>query len=174
MLRVNRDLNAWGISLLEVGPADRVLEVGFGPGWAMRRLAKIAVDGLVAGMDHSALMVRQARRRNSAAVQAGRVALCLGSAAAIPLSDESFDKVYSANSLSFWAEPIACLWELRRAMKPGGTIVAALQPRRVNGQERKEIGEKVAGQMACAGFRDVRLEFKDIRPVPAICVVGLK
>jgi len=58
--------------LLAVEPNARVLELGCGPGVAMAALAERAVDGLVVGVDHSPIMIRQARRRNAAAVAAGR------------------------------------------------------------------------------------------------------
>src|SRR5215467_5944699 len=56
-----------------------VLEVGFGPGIAIRALSRRATHGLVCGIDHSAVMVRHATRRNAAAVRAGRVDLRLAS-----------------------------------------------------------------------------------------------
>src|SRR5215470_19335500 len=40
--RMNADCGAWVCGLLEVGPNDRVLEVGFGPGVVIQRLAKLA------------------------------------------------------------------------------------------------------------------------------------
>jgi SAM-dependent methyltransferase len=67
----NRKRNVWAVGLLEVGPGDRVLEIGFGPGLAIRELSRLATRGCVCGIDHSAEMVRQARRRNARAVRAG-------------------------------------------------------------------------------------------------------
>src|SRR5689334_9035794 len=69
----NRNRNIWVVSLLDVAATDRVLEIGFGPGIAIREAAARATDGTVCGIDHSAVMVRQARRRNADAVRAGRV-----------------------------------------------------------------------------------------------------
>src|SRR2546430_13477270 len=76
----NRQRNVWAGGLLGVEPTDRVLEIGFGPGIAIRELSRRATHGLVCGVDHSAVMVRQAIRRNADAVRAGRVDLRLGSA----------------------------------------------------------------------------------------------
>jgi hypothetical protein len=38
----NRRRNAWAVSLLDVQRDDRVLELGFGPGVAIRELSRIA------------------------------------------------------------------------------------------------------------------------------------
>jgi SAM-dependent methyltransferase len=73
----NRRRIAWAVSLLEAAPTDRVLEIGFGPGIAIRELSRRVTRGLVCGVDHSAVMVRQAARRNAAAMSTGRVDLRL-------------------------------------------------------------------------------------------------
>src|ERR1700761_321475 len=70
----NRQRNRWVVSLLDVRPADQVLEIGFGPGLAVAALVR-AGAGHVYGIDHSSVMVRQASRRNAAAIRADRVTL---------------------------------------------------------------------------------------------------
>jgi SAM-dependent methyltransferase len=70
----NRKRNRWAAALLEVLPQDHILEIGFGPGLAIRELARRGIDGFVLGIDHSEVMVRQAAIRNRAAVEQGRVA----------------------------------------------------------------------------------------------------
>src|SRR6266566_3716781 len=102
----NRKRNIWAVGLLDVQPDDRVLEIGFGPGVAVREVARRATSGLVVGIDHSEVMLRQARRRNAAAVRDGRVDLRLGSAEHLPGFDESFDKILAVNSLMFWDDPV--------------------------------------------------------------------
>ena len=69
--RSNRQRNRWAVSLLDVQPSDRVLEIGFGPGVAIAELASRATRGQVYGIDHSTVMVGQASRRNAAAIRAG-------------------------------------------------------------------------------------------------------
>ena len=70
----NRQRNVWAVGLLGVEPTDRVLDIGFGPVIAIRELSRRATQDLVCGVDHAAVMVRQATRRNAAAGRAGRVA----------------------------------------------------------------------------------------------------
>jgi SAM-dependent methyltransferase len=68
----NRRRNVWAVSLLDVQRDDRVLEIGFGPGIAIGELSRIATDGYVCGLDHSALMLRQAAKRNAKGIRRGR------------------------------------------------------------------------------------------------------
>ncbi|WP_456858055.1 class I SAM-dependent methyltransferase [Bradyrhizobium sp. USDA 4515] len=82
MSRTNADCGAWVADRLEVGPDDSVLEVGFGPGVVLQRLSTLVPAGRVAGIDPSQEMVGQARARNAAAIEDGRVELWLGSVSA--------------------------------------------------------------------------------------------
>jgi ubiquinone/menaquinone biosynthesis C-methylase UbiE len=74
------------VSLLDVQPDDRVLGIGFGSGLAILELSRIAHEGRVCGVDHSDLMVRQARRRNADGCRRGVVDLRLGSVDELPAS----------------------------------------------------------------------------------------
>ena len=96
--------NAWIISLLAMGRDDRILEIGFGPGVVIQSIAAIATEGFIAGIDASPLMVQQASRRNTQAIQDGRVQLQQGSALALPFEDTSFDKALSINSVQIWPD----------------------------------------------------------------------
>jgi ubiquinone/menaquinone biosynthesis C-methylase UbiE len=119
----NKPANVWAISLADVRPSDRVLEIGFGPGVAIRQLARLAPDGHVCGVDFSPEMVRQARKLNAAFVAAGRVDLREGDATTLPFEDKTFDKVLAVNVIYFWPEPLPSLDEIRRVLKPGGRLV---------------------------------------------------
>lgn len=171
----NRKRNVWAVGLLDVQPTDRVLEIGFGPGVAIQELARRATSGLVVGVDHSELMVRQARKRNAAAVRADRVDLRLGSAEDLPVFDERFDKVLAVNSLMFWDDPRARLEELRALLRPGGRIAIAYQPRGPGATDETaaHAGHELAEQFGAAGFTDVRVEMLDLKPTAVVCVLGV-
>jgi ubiquinone/menaquinone biosynthesis C-methylase UbiE len=84
--RSNRLRDRWAVSLLDVHPTDWVLEIGFGPGVAIAELARRATGGKVYGIDRSEVMVRQAGRRNAAAIRAHRVQLAHASVDQLPSS----------------------------------------------------------------------------------------
>ena len=125
----NRQRSRWAVSLLDIQPADQVLELGFGPGVAIAELAR-AGAGHVYGVDHSGVMLRQASKRNAAAIRAGRVTLIRASADQLPPAlDGPFDAILAVNSLGFWPAPGQRLAELRRRLAPGGRLAIASQPR---------------------------------------------
>jgi SAM-dependent methyltransferase len=169
----NQQRNRWVVSLLGVRPASRVLEIGFGPGLAIAELAR-AGAGHVYGADHSAVMLRQASRRNAAAIRAGRVTLINAPADRLPPAlDGPFDAILAINSLAFWPSPAARLAELGQRLAPGGRIAIASQPRcpgATAGTSRdaaSEIGDLLRG----AGFTRLRTETLPLSP-PVICVLA--
>jgi ubiquinone/menaquinone biosynthesis C-methylase UbiE len=171
----NRQRNAWAVGLLEVGPGDRVLEIGFGPGIAIRELSRLATRGYVCGIDHSAEMVRQARRRNARAVRAGLVDLRLGSAEHLPQFDQPFDRVLAVNSLGMWHDPDARLTELYQLLAPGGRIAIVSQPRcpGATAEITWFAGREIAERLERAGFTGVRSETLELSP-PVVCVLGTR
>jgi len=171
----NLDRIHWTLSLLDVKPTDRILEIGFGPGMAVELLTRRVPGGFIAGIDHSDVMVRQASRRNAAAIRDGRVVLQVGSASNPPVFPEAFDTIFTINSIHFWNEPQACLAGLRRVLRPGGRIAVTLQPRSHNATDEttRAIGEELVATLERAGFSDCRLEMAPFKPVAVACALGV-
>lgn len=175
MARTGTEKNVWGISLLDVRPGDQVLEIGFGPGVAIAILAEKVGGGRVVGIDPSDVMLRQAMERNAEAIHSGRVLLELGEVSALPYRDDSFDKVISVNNIQMWPDPIENLKGVRRVLRPGGRIVIVLQPIWLKAEnDRLAVAHGLAAFLSQAGFRDVNLAMKELKPVPAMAVSGVK
>ena len=121
----HRALHREVVRRLGIGPDDRVLEIGFGPGTAVRLAALVAQH--VSGVDISRAMVSQALRRNREGVLAGRVDLRLGSAEALPYADGSFTAVFEVNSIHHWDDQLQGLREVRRVLRSGGRALFALR-----------------------------------------------
>ena len=170
----NRRRNAWAVSLLDVRRDDRVLELGFGPGLAIRELSRIAAEGYVCGIDHSELMLRWARRRNADGLRRGVVDLRLGSVDELPAFDALFDKILAVNAMMFWREPVARLAEFRRLLRPGGLIAVAHQPRGPGATDETSAakGREIAVALIRAGFTEVRLETMRLKPA-VVCALGV-
>jgi SAM-dependent methyltransferase len=169
----NRRRNGWVVSLLDVRPADRVLEIGFGPGLAIAELVR-AGAGHVYGIDHSDVMLRQASRRNAAAIRAGRVTLVRASVDQLPPAlDGPFDAILAVNSLGFWPGAAERLADLRRRLVPGGRVAIASQPRcpgATAATARAAAGE-IENLLRSAGFTRPSTETLALSP-PVVCVLA--
>lgn len=139
------------IPLLGVRPGDRVLELGYGPGELLRLLAGGPAASVI-GVDPSPLMRARARRRCASLVASGRVRPDLGSAADTRLPDEAVDRVVSVNNVLFWGDIPAGLAELRRVLRPGGTLVVAFHSRQAPSRltRRLALPEATATQIETA------------------------
>ncbi|WP_188191989.1 class I SAM-dependent methyltransferase [Nonomuraea sp. SYSU D8015] len=166
----NRKRNIWAVSLLDVQPTDRVLEIGFGPGVAIAELARRATRGHVFGIDHSQAMVRQAARRNAAAV---RVHLTHASVEQLPSFGDPLDAILAVNSVGFWPDPVERLRELRRLLRPAGRIALVSQPR-CPGATRDtttRAAQELQDMLTEAGFTRLRVETLELDP-PVACVLA--
>lgn len=167
----NRQRSGWVVSLLGVQPADQVLEIGFGPGLAVAELVR-AGAGHVYGIDHSGVMLRQASRRNAAAIRAGRVTLMRASVDQIPPAlDGPFDAILAVNSLGFWPAPAERLAELRRRLAPGGRVAIASQPRcpGATADTSRSAAREIEDLLRSAGFAQMSTQTLRLSP-PVICV----
>jgi SAM-dependent methyltransferase len=165
------DDDRWLVDLLDLQPDDRVLEVGFGPGVAIELIAAWATRGLVAGVDPSDVMVREATKRNRQPVQAGRVQLLQGIAAELPFPDSSFTKALALHSIYFWPSVEDGLRELYRVLSPAGRLAIGvrmydphagrLNPSRY-GLTDDQV-EDIKSALQHVGFRDVETQRRVLR-----------
>ena len=170
----NIERSRWTVTLLKLQPTDHVLEIGFGPGLAIEQVARLVPTGHVVGIDHSALMVKQAGRRNQAAIEARLVDLKLGSFEMLPRLGETFDKIYSVNVLQFLSDRSEVLQLIRSALKPNGLVATTVQPRQrgATAEDARDFGRQLSKELIDAGFREIGVEELDLNPVPAVCVLA--
>jgi demethylmenaquinone methyltransferase/2-methoxy-6-polyprenyl-1,4-benzoquinol methylase len=147
-------------SRIEVGPADRVLDVATGTAAVALQLAR-AHGCTVVGLDQSAEMLAAARARVARAGLAGRIELVEGQADELPFEDGTFDGVTFTYLLRYVDDPASTLRELARVVRPGGTM-AALEfgvPKRALWRGLWElyvrVGLPLAGRVISPGWHEV-------------------
>ncbi len=128
MAAFNQGMNLRALEALDVRDGDRVLEIGFGPGRLLEMILNAAKDVRVSGIDHSPLMVEQARihilRWRG---KAGKIDVALGSVTSLPYPNASFEKVCAINSFCYWPNPRKNLAEVKRVLVPGGRLVLVIR-----------------------------------------------
>ena len=147
--RGNAEQNRVTVDAIDLPPGGSVLEVGFGPGHALQMLAAKARLALLAGVDHSKLMVETARRRLMARRGLAALDLRVGKAADLPFADESFDVAFAVNAFHQWPNQEDALAEMAGVLKPGGELVLSIRDFRERGRfEPAGAGEAAARQAA--------------------------
>ena len=121
MAVANRRSNRIAIRALNCSPDNTILDLGCGSGHAVGILAGMAGQGLILGLDHSAIMLAQALSHNRHTVRQRRVHLVRGRIDAMPWRDNTIDKILAVHVVYFASE--AGMREARRVLRPGGRIV---------------------------------------------------
>ena len=105
--------------LSTLGPGDTVVDVGSGPGAAVRHAARRGASAI--GVDPAKAMRRVARILTRPSLS---VRYLPGSAEAIPLPDNSASILWSIAAVHHWNDLDAALQEARRVLHPAGRLVA--------------------------------------------------
>lgn len=100
---------------------DRVLDVGCGTGSLTVALPRVAQVGAVTGIDFAQVYVDHAASGNTDP----RIAFRQGDATALPFEDATFDRAFALLVLQFIPDAPRAVAEMRRAVRPGGTVTAA-------------------------------------------------
>ena len=107
------------VELAALRPGDHVVDIGCGPGAAVRLAA--SKGATVVGIDPAAVMLDVARwttwRRSGIAWQ-------VGAAEALPLPDASADVVWALSTVHHWPDVRAGVAEVARVLRPGARFVA--------------------------------------------------
>jgi ubiquinone/menaquinone biosynthesis C-methylase UbiE len=113
--------NSAGYLLDALGPGQRLLDVGCGPGNLSLDLAARVAPGHVVGMDVAGPVLSGAEADRKAAGVAD-VAFARGDVYDLPFGDGAFDVVHAHQVLQHLADPVAALVEMRRVLPPGGLL----------------------------------------------------
>ncbi len=111
------------VSRIEAAPGDRVLDLACGTAAvALELVRRYGCD--VVGVDQSAPMLNEARRRVASAGEGARVDLRVARAERLPFDDGAFDAATFTYLLRYVDDPAATLRELARVLAPGGRIAS--------------------------------------------------
>jgi ubiquinone/menaquinone biosynthesis C-methylase UbiE len=89
----------------------------------VEELANKATNGKVCGVDYSNEMVHLSQKINKQFVDKGKVEIKHGSVSALPFDDDMFDLATAFETTYFWPDFINDLKQIKRVLKPGGTIL---------------------------------------------------
>jgi len=127
MNRRHSRVTDWGLRHVAIRSGDTILDVGCGGGRTVHKLASVASQGKVFGVDHSEASVSVSRRRNSSLIETGRVEIRQASVSRLPFSDRQFDLVTAVETHYYWPNLPADLREVRRVLKAGGTLLVVAE-----------------------------------------------
>lgn len=160
---------------LNLKPMDNILEIGYGPGVTFKGIADKLPVGFITGIDHSAIMLEQATKRNRKHIANKKAELKCGTVWDLNYPENYFDIIFGSNIHFFWGNPINEFQKLNSFLKPGGKLVMVFQPRWAKSEEQvRQIAEKTKNQFEEAGFQNIEIDYKPMKPVTCIYIGGQK
>lgn len=132
------------LSLLNVRPGERILEVGAGSGYNINGYPPTC---RVVAIDLSAAMLQRAQQRVDAAHR-DVVRFAQMDAARLAFPDGAFDAVFVPHTINVLPDPFAAGHELVRVCRPDGRIV--FLNHFADLRDTSELVDKIAGSLATA------------------------
>ena len=113
----------WGLKHVPIDKRFTILDVGCGGGRTIQKIAAIATEGMVYGIDYSEGSVAASRGKNAQLIKAGRVEIRQASVSQLPFPDDKFDLVTAVETQYYWPDLVKDMQEILRVLKPGGTLI---------------------------------------------------
>jgi ubiquinone/menaquinone biosynthesis C-methylase UbiE len=184
MNRSHSSLTDWGLKHAVIAKDFTILEVGCGGGRTIEKLARLATEGRIYGVDYADGSVAASRAKNAGLIQAGRVEIQQASVSRLPFPDGMFHLVTAIETQYYWPDLAADMREVLRVLRPGGTLVIIAESYK-NGKNDAVVGpvmkllqstpmsvEDQRELFSKAGYRDVQI-FEE-RKKGWICAMGVK
>lgn len=121
--RGNAEMNDVTFDRLNLQPTDSILEIGFGGGYLLNKIAASQIPSFVAGVDPQADVIQMGNKKFNSQIERGYIELKQGSGENLPYSDNTFNKICTVNTIYFWSDPQSVLNECRRVLQPNGKLV---------------------------------------------------
>jgi ubiquinone/menaquinone biosynthesis C-methylase UbiE len=116
-------LTDWGLKHVLIEKRFTILDVGCGGGRTIQKLAAVATEGMLYGIDYAKGSVAASRGKNAQLIRAGRVEIKQASVSQLPFPENKFDLVTAVETHYYWPDLVKDMREILRVLKPGGTMV---------------------------------------------------
>jgi ubiquinone/menaquinone biosynthesis C-methylase UbiE len=139
-------LTDWGLEQISVENHHTILDAGCGGGRTVSKLAAIATQGKVYGVDYSEESVATTKKTNAQWIGLGRVEVRHGSVSQLPFPDGMFDLVTAVETHFWWPDLPGDMREIFRVLKPGGTLVLVAEVYKGASTMAAKLAEKYASR----------------------------
>ena len=176
----------WGLEHVSIANNYTILDVGCGGGRTLNKLAAMAAQGKVYGIDHSEESVATSKRANARLIREGRVEVHHGYVSQIPFREGTFDLVTAVETHFWWPNLPTDMREVLRVLKTGGTLIVIAEVYKGANNTVAKLAEKYASRAGMkmlgidehrelfsqAGYSDVQIVTESNKGW--ICGIGTK
>jgi ubiquinone/menaquinone biosynthesis C-methylase UbiE len=127
----NKIMNLEAIKTLSPCAHDKILEIGMGNGFFVKNIVSAHPTIVYTGCDFSETMITEAEKINAEYIKSGRVQFHLASADKLPLDSNSYNKLFTVNTIYFWEDPKHTLNEFKRVLTSNGELTIVIRPKHI-------------------------------------------
>ena len=161
----------WGLRHVSIANNYTILDVGCGGGRTLSKLAAIATQGRVYGIDYSEESVATSKRANARLIREGCVEVHHGSVSQLPFREDMFDLVTAVETHFWWPNLPTDMLEVFRVVKTGGKFIIIAEVYKGANTTVAKLAEKYASRtgmkmldidehreiLAQAGYSDIQV-----------------
>ena len=173
MAMTNRPRNKWLLAQLDLQPALKGLEFGFGNGETLGRFLEQSSGSIAAGIDWSASMIDAAKANNREALASGRLSLRQGS-----ITDSAFalgglyDRIWSSNVIQMVDDLPALFARLATTLNSGGLLAICFQPRGPKAPAPETLADLCEAELKATGFTKIETRWMPNAKPKAFCILA--
>lgn len=178
----NAELNNFVHAALSINKKDHLLEIGFGTGKLMNTIAPQLKEGLIDGIDFSKTMVDLAKKKNRKYIKQGKTKIHLGDFDAVPFKEDTYDKIFTVNTVYFWQNPNRTITKINRLLRPGGKVVIGFHAK--HEMEKMSLHKDIFKYYSphdmknllstCWKIKSIRILHKKANGMTCFCAVAVK
>lgn len=178
----NIEMNSFAKQMLDIEKDDVVLEIGCGTGRLVNEISKELENGIIEGIDFSKTMTSIAKKNNKKNIRKGKVNIHTANFDEFSFNENSYDKIFSINTIYFWENPKLTVSKIVDLLKPNGTLVLGFHKKedmiRMDLDDdvfRYYSEEDVVNLLSIGGkLKDINVNTKESYPKCICCAVGIK
>ena len=127
----NRQMNLEAIEAMNIKENDRLLEIGMGNGFFISDLFNKNTNIHYTGLDYSSEMIAKAKSFNIDQRYREKVSFVCADFENNRFSDNSFNQIFTINTVYFWEDVNMYLDDLQRIIKPDGNLLLGFRPKKL-------------------------------------------
>lgn len=128
----------WAMDIMDIQPAQHILEIGCGVGWAVERMVPLLKSGSITAIDRSPAMINKAIKRNAAGIESGKASFITADLLQLTGAGKRYDKIFSFNVNLFWTQKAISKEAaiLKSLLKRNGTLYIFYGPMFAGGLDK--------------------------------------
>jgi len=137
----NLELNSFVKETLAINKSDHILEIGCGTGSLLKLIANELENGIVEGIDFSKTMISIAKKKNKKHISKKKAIIKLGNFDELQFESNSYDKIFSVNTIYFWKNPVMTISKAFDLLKANGMMVLGFHSKEE--MEKMDLDENI-------------------------------